>query len=973
MDDPPRGASLAAVTAYGYHDGVPNVNLLSRAEGNSFAQASMNTSLKATGAGSGEPLLATSLRAYGGSLELMASSFSQDVSSLRTSQNIARANLAPTAPNHVPPHAHMQNLMGGDEEEEALASIDAIRGELDTLTAELHTLKANEESELGPRTTMGNRVKTPKVHPLARLRRDELLAQRRADWERALAAHAAPAGRAEATALSHVVARLLPLGQLADTLIDERNRLSLDVVAREYELLDMCLRETARQVGSTVSERGTLVEDIRARLSELVGVVVGEAQAMQRREATRAAKLQHVKSELAGTSSELQLTRGDLATARAEHEAMAAELKATQAQLSQARAMHESAAAQLRAENDDLRAQLEAMRSALGEMEMEKDAAAGRVAAAMEDEVSRVSDERDDVLARLRFVEIQLNKAKAEKLTVGPDLMHVGVQTDRHYEVATPKAAEETTGDKPKEKKKKRDRASELGIFVSYVAEGVKGRIKNPGWTMRTIMQIYADKATSDATDEREGLKPSSLADFAYQWHLNRFGLRGLADQNVADLCRSAKKVAKESTFVTQFCAFAELPEGASRPSGDEAVSFYVKLYAHLARGEAAPGTFASGASAMKDSSEGALPFVKPDSVHGAARDVLKVFINPQLEEDGGASSSSGVIVNANYAEAVHELVHGKLPLLRNPDGVYSLELVMHAFMDEWMRRRREQEDALLWLWRAADADGSNTMSYDEFCTAVRQVDRKMTDRSLARIYREALKLTSANMMTAVKQDDNNDGMQGPDLSSLENEHVSAEAFVSAMRKHGFGSKTFVVTSNMDADAGMTDVADRPEDMEVHKESRRQRLRQMLEDAVQPGEMMDSLCAELDRVYDAKAASALPKDVHDMVVRARLARDHLRSMMSREGGDVEASWAAYRMLISQTRSALVRVKGTLKRTAEVVRLTNAMAKAENTGLMQLLKPPPSVPSIATGAASSADASNGGETSARKTLLLSPDL
>ena len=57
-----------------------------------------------------------------------------------------------------------------------------------------------------------------------------------------------------------------------------------------------------------------------------------------------------------------------------------------------------------------------------------------------------------------------------------------------------------------------------------------------------------------------------------------------------------------------------------------------------------------SGASAMKDSSEGALPFVKPDSVHGAARDVLKVFINPQLEEDGGASSSSGVIVNANYA-----------------------------------------------------------------------------------------------------------------------------------------------------------------------------------------------------------------------------------------------------------------------------------------------------------------------------------
>ena len=53
--------------------------------------------------------------------------------------------------------------------------------------------------------------------------------------------------------------------------------------------------------------------------------------------------------------------------------------------------------------------------------------------------------------------------------------------------------------------------------------------------------QIYADKVEADLVDDRERTPRMGLPEFVYDWHLNRYGLRRLADANLLDLITSVR------------------------------------------------------------------------------------------------------------------------------------------------------------------------------------------------------------------------------------------------------------------------------------------------------------------------------------------------------------------------------------------------------------------------------------------------
>lgn len=56
--------------------------------------------------------------------------------------------------------------------------------------------------------------------------------------------------------------------------------------------------------------------------------------------------------------------------------------------------------------------------------------------------------------------------------------------------------------------------------------------MKPKGWLLKVIAQLYLEKSASDSFEARQGdgARPPELHEFVYDWHLNRYGLRTLAE-----------------------------------------------------------------------------------------------------------------------------------------------------------------------------------------------------------------------------------------------------------------------------------------------------------------------------------------------------------------------------------------------------------------------------------------------------------
>lgn len=109
------------------------------------------------------------------------------------------------------------------------------------------------------------------------------------------------------------------------------------------------------------------------------------------------------------------------------------------------------------------------------------------------------------------------------------------------------------------------------------------GRLKSRQWVLKNISQIYMDKVVVDKVDAREQELRWELCEYVHHWHLNRYGLRNLAEINLLDLIASVQAYAKSSTKIRIFGEFCRVVESESPHCDLDAMNFYLVCLQHMA------------------------------------------------------------------------------------------------------------------------------------------------------------------------------------------------------------------------------------------------------------------------------------------------------------------------------------------------------------------------------------------------------
>ncbi|KAK3248245.1 hypothetical protein CYMTET_42280 [Cymbomonas tetramitiformis] len=446
----------------------------------------------------------------------------------------------------------------------------------------------------------------------------------------------------------------------------------------------------------------------------------------------------------------------------------------------------EEALLNLKTNNQMLERELQHYEERLTKSEAEREQAVSLAVASLEDELSSIIDERDDLTQRIRFLERQLAKAREDRQRAVP-VDHAATQTDIE-EVVDEDGSDadedleeddlEGTG-KSSRRKKRRTKGREkrkaqsgsrgageerertqtskarLGGFDNLLKSDRVGRIKPKGQICKIISQIYCEKITIDQVDDREGNPRTPLAEFCYDWHLNRYGLRNLAEMNLLDLIASVKHYAKECLKIKLFAQFCNL--AGERMHTLEHFNFY--LYCMQ--------VISSNVSMLFPDTEDMIYWLKPLRV----LDIIRV-IYPNLADNS----------------VLRDFMASRVEALMDPKAkMYNADAVLDLLLDEWHRRAERNIAHLKALFRAGDADEDGLLTYDEFLSVVRHADSLRAEREIVRMYRECL------------------------LISGDGETVDVESFVSVGRTHGLsnwkidynisgvtGKKTPVVTGDDD-------------------------------------------------------------------------------------------------------------------------------------------------------------------------------
>lgn len=138
------------------------------------------------------------------------------------------------------------------------------------------------------------------------------------------------------------------------------------------------------------------------------------------------------------------------------------------------------------------------------------------------------------------------------------------------------------------------------------------GRPKGCQWVLKNIAQIYTDKITADAIEDRQQAPRAEACDYVHYWHMNRFGLRNLAEMNLLDLVASVRIHKQTSPKIRMFGIFTKVVDNEDMHNELDALSFYLMCLQHIAHpfGVAAlfPESSENGACSVKHSQVESFP-----------------------------------------------------------------------------------------------------------------------------------------------------------------------------------------------------------------------------------------------------------------------------------------------------------------------------------------------------------------------------
>ncbi|GLC38687.1 hypothetical protein PLESTB_000590300 [Pleodorina starrii] len=581
-----------------------------------------------------------------------------------------------------------------------------------------------------------------------------------------------PVGRGEAVILEAALDEALPAGAITakygSGAAVELSFWSGGDVRQDFEMLEMVQREVARQVSVSCAERGRIIEKLADRHSEIFVAVAAAAKAAAEAQRSLIEELAAVRARAVEQASEIASLRSDVASHGAESEDL-------REQLAEATTAHEhyvwdteQEVEQLQGQADILAAEVEHLHVRLSEAVAEKDAALSRGLERLEGDLEAVTDERDDLAQRIRFLERQLHKLRTE-MNASVDTVTAEVQTDpidwgppveedvpddcsdtpslaeiraryaaHGYGALTPDerirlGLPPHMGPEPNKEHKGRKRKRALGHFEGLISSEKPGRVRGLPWTMNAISAIYYDKLHADAVSDREGNPRLRLADFSVDWHMTRFGLRNLAEMHLLDLIASVRQHYRSSVRVRWFGQFTGLVELGDNVDTTPHVSFYLTVLSNLA----APNSLVS---LFPDSGGGEAAAAPPEAAGGGGGGggtppvALKAAALPE--------ATRAVFRYLGEPEAAAGFMARAVDPLTDPvNQLVPLDPLVALFMAEYQKRWERNAAHLQALFRAGDYDDDGLVGYDEFVAIVRQlIPDPLGERMATKMYGDAVR-----------------------------------------------------------------------------------------------------------------------------------------------------------------------------------------------------------------------------------------
>ena len=410
---------------------------------------------------------------------------------------------------------------------EALGQLDTIQAELARMEGALSTLKRP-----GRFTTLGRPVHTPLPAVEAVVHGPPLGLERR-KWTSNHAERAMPVSRGEAVILERTLDEMLPEGAVADSINQSKGgRRAFDATnfRSEFELIDTVFCEGIKQVASGCSEQGSLLEKVRDRCAELFLTLSSTASSIQQTNWNLQDDLGQVEQQLVDETQRCEGLVRERETLEESHRGLQERLQTLEREYSQLKEQSEAAHTKLASQNKVLTAEVQHYRELYAESEVRTDEAAMEQKATMDHELQILLDERDDLKQELRFLTIQMSKARAEYARpVAVD--HIAVQTEARVVkdgegaralAMTPGAPGfDTHAHSPVSPRvgplriQKAWDAGEpgasalskgyLGHFVDVMGMDTVGRIHSLKWVLNCIAQLYGDKIKADQQNDKDG------------------------------------------------------------------------------------------------------------------------------------------------------------------------------------------------------------------------------------------------------------------------------------------------------------------------------------------------------------------------------------------------------------------------------------------------------------------------------------
>ncbi|GMH32236.1 hypothetical protein BSKO_00070 [Bryopsis sp. KO-2023] len=527
-----------------------------------------------------------------------------------------------------------------------------------------------------------------------------------------------------------------------------------EAIKKHWELVDMVTQEVSRQVASNCMDRARVLEQVRLRYKEMFDVFFNGccyAHETQLSLQQTIVDLEELLERRKQQFEELQL----------DHNKLEIQLQTTQDDLDivadEKKELHQSskeAISQLQNDRQLLEREVLYYEMRLQEMEKEREKYVNDAVGKLEDDLVTAIEERDDLRERIRFMEKQLCKARDERrrrinfITTSTQTDKTGFNAAHEVDVLSDgdgfetraksrlstlgsevfsaengsEASTHSTPGSPKTRRAKgkhrrQKKKQDLGGFTNMIAVTKSGRTKGRQWVLKNIGQIYVDRIHANAVDDREQAFRSEICDYVLDWHLNRYGLRNLAEINLVDLAASVRSHAKHSAKIKIFGTFCGLEEEGQAMCELDAVNFYLVCLQHLAH------PFGVMALFPENSDDGACSLKNAQAVTA-----LKNIFREMDDPDGARTFTSH-----------------KLEPVQSPDGSVDVDTLTLLLLDEWAIRRDQNTKDLTALFEGGDRDQDGNLAFDEFTDVMKHVlppsHSKEEDHTMTRYFREAVNI----------------------------------------------------------------------------------------------------------------------------------------------------------------------------------------------------------------------------------------